>query len=331
MRHVFGGFGVIAALILLAVSAAMNWQFGYSLGKTQFDSHILGAASIAADCMKALMPFFIFAAIRDRNWSQALGGSALWAVCILYAMSSAIGFASINRSDTTTTRAVYAAKYEDLRSELGRITQERSWLAKHRSAAAVQSEIEAIKQNLRWTTSKGCTDATLEESRELCTNYHKLNSELAAARQDDVLKQRAAEVRSRLAPLQSGPGISVADPQADIEHQRNERLIAYASKTNCLPELSRYRFRQVTRQVATLSDAMCSPYYRIRPVIVARFVRQELEKAAQGSQAKYTHINIQVSPYRPGSQVSQRPWNYPPRFRPGEKDKRLHQLFESYL
>ncbi len=216
MRHVFGGFGVIAALILLAVSAAMNWQFGYSLGKTQFDSHILGAASIAADCMKALMPFFIFAAIRERNWSQALGGSALWAVCILYAMSSAIGFASTNRSDTTTTRAVYAAKYEDLRSELGRITQERSWLAKHRSAAAVQSEIAAIKQNLRWTTSKGCTDATLEESRELCTNYHKLNSELAAARQDDVLKQRAAEVRSRLAPLQSGPGISVADPQADI-------------------------------------------------------------------------------------------------------------------
>ena len=87
MRHVFGVVGCIAALILLCVSAAMNWQFGFSLGKTEFDSHIFGAASVAADGMKALMPFFIFAAWRNRNWSQALGGTALWAVCILYALT----------------------------------------------------------------------------------------------------------------------------------------------------------------------------------------------------------------------------------------------------
>ena len=87
MRHVFGVFGCIAALILLGVSAAMNWQFGHSLGKTPFDAHVFGAASVAADCMKALMPFFIFGAIRNRNWSQALGGAALWSVCIVFALT----------------------------------------------------------------------------------------------------------------------------------------------------------------------------------------------------------------------------------------------------
>ncbi len=50
----------------------MNWQFGYGLGRSEFDGQLLGAASAAADCFKALVPFFLFAAIRNRMWSQAL-------------------------------------------------------------------------------------------------------------------------------------------------------------------------------------------------------------------------------------------------------------------
>ena len=102
--------GVVAALVLLSVSAAMNWQFGYSLGKTQFDSNIFGAASIAASSMKALMPFFIFSAWRQRNYPQALGATALWAVCIIYAMTSALGFAALNRSDTSGARTIQHEK-----------------------------------------------------------------------------------------------------------------------------------------------------------------------------------------------------------------------------
>ena len=71
-RHVLGVLGVIAAGVLLAVSAMMNYRFGYSLGKTPSDGHIYGLASAAADCFKALVPFFFFAAWRNRMWSQAL-------------------------------------------------------------------------------------------------------------------------------------------------------------------------------------------------------------------------------------------------------------------
>ena len=70
-RHALGVLGVIAAGILLVVSAAMNYRFGFSLGKTEMDGQIYGAASAAADCFKALIPFFLFAAIRNRMWSQA--------------------------------------------------------------------------------------------------------------------------------------------------------------------------------------------------------------------------------------------------------------------
>src|SRR5688572_27947563 len=198
MRHVFGVFGCIAALILLGVSAAMNWQFGHSLGKTPFDAHVFGAASVAADCMKALMPFFIFGAIRNRNWSQALGGTALWAVCIVYALTSALGFAALNRSDTTGTRSLQAANYEDMRGQLAQIAQQQSWLEKHRAAGMVEAEIEGAKQNVRWTSSAGCTNATVTLSREFCESYHRLQAELAAAKKDEALQKRADEVRARL-------------------------------------------------------------------------------------------------------------------------------------
>lgn len=214
MRHVFGVLGVIAATILLCVSAAMNWQFGFSLGKTPFDSHIFGAASIAADGMKALMPFFIFAAFRNRNWSQALGGSALWAVCIIYAMTSALGFSALNRSDTSGTRAAHVAQYKDLRAEMDHIKQQQAELKKHRPVGTVAAEIEALKQDFRWTRSRQCSDATLDDSRELCTKFYMLKSELAAAKKDEVLGQSKAKVQQKLAAMEGGGGVKEADPQA---------------------------------------------------------------------------------------------------------------------
>lgn len=216
MRHIFGVFGCIASLILLCVSAAMNWQYGYSLGETEFNAHVLGAASIAADCMKALLPFFIFAAWRNRSWSQALGGTALWAVCILYALTSAIGFASTNRSDTTGARAMQAERYEDLRAQLGRVTDQQKWLEKHRSVGMIEAESEAAKQNYRWTSSEGCTNATVTPSRDFCENYHKLQAELAAAKKDDALQKQADVIRGRLGEMNGRAAAKAADPQASI-------------------------------------------------------------------------------------------------------------------
>ncbi len=113
MRHVFGVAGVTAAGVLLIVSAAMNWRFGYTLGKSEFESQLYGAASAAADCFKALLPFFIFAALRNRTYSQALGGALLFAVCFSYSLTSSLGFAALNRADTTGSRVLKAETHQD--------------------------------------------------------------------------------------------------------------------------------------------------------------------------------------------------------------------------
>ena len=113
MRHLLGALGVLAAGVLLAVSAALNWSFGYSLGATEFDGMILGAASVAADCFKALMPFFFFAAYRNRMWSQMAAAAVLWVVVAGYSTTSAIGQVAKDRADSGQQRTAMAGWQPD--------------------------------------------------------------------------------------------------------------------------------------------------------------------------------------------------------------------------
>src|SRR6185436_5263060 len=139
MRHALGVLGVLAAGVLLAVSCAMNWRFGFSLGRTELDGQIYGAASAAADCLKALVPFFFFAAVRNKVWSQAV--------------ASALGHAALNRFDSTGHRAQEAQTYKDLRTDLKRAEEEAGWIPQHRPYLAVQSDIDGLKMQKAWKWS----------------------------------------------------------------------------------------------------------------------------------------------------------------------------------
>ncbi len=157
MRHALGILGVLAAGILLAVSAAMNWRFGFSLGRTEFDGQIYGAASAAADCLKALVPFFFFAAIRNRMWSQAAASAVVWVVVTAYSLTSALGHAALNRFDSAGQRTVVAQSYKDMRKDLTRAQDQLGRIPQSRPAAAVQADIDNAKNQRPWGWTKGCT------------------------------------------------------------------------------------------------------------------------------------------------------------------------------
>lgn len=216
MRHVLGITGVGAAAVLLIVSAAMNWQFGYNLGRSEFESHLYGVASAAADCFKALLPFFIIAAIRSKTYSQALGGILLFALCFTYSLSNSLGFGALNRADTTGSRVIQAQTHQDLRAELERSRKTLNSLPEHRPAGTVMGEIEAVKQNPRWSTTKNCTDATITESRAYCEGYFRLQAEFAAAEQAERLDARIVELRGKLGGLEAGAAAKAADPQSQV-------------------------------------------------------------------------------------------------------------------
>lgn len=216
MRHALGVIGVLAAGVLLAVSAAMNWRFGYSLGKTEFDGLIYGAASAAADCMKALVPFFFFAAWRNRMLSQAAASAVVWLVVTAYSLTSALGHAALNRMDTAGHRAVEAQAYKDLRSDLQRAKEQLSWIPQHRPAATVQVEMDSLKNAREWSFTKGCTNVTGPQGRKFCEGYNALSAEFASAEQAGVLEARIAEVQSKLGHVDAGSVMAEADPQAAV-------------------------------------------------------------------------------------------------------------------
>ncbi|HXW22228.1 MAG TPA: hypothetical protein VEK14_04910 [Rhodomicrobium sp.] len=216
MRHVLGIAGVTAAAVLLLVSAAMNWRFGYTLGKSEFESQLYGGASAAADCFKALLPFFIFAALRNRSYSQALGGALLFAVCFSYSLSSSLGFAALNRADITGLRVLKVETHADLRADLERSREELKTLPTHRPAGTVNGEIDAFKQNGRWLSSAGCADATAAKSMSYCEGFFKLKAELAIAEQADKLETKIAQLSTQLSQLDSAAAAKATDPQSQM-------------------------------------------------------------------------------------------------------------------
>lgn len=216
IRHALGVFGIMAAGVLLAVSAAMNWRFGYSLGRTEFDGFIYGSASVAADCLKALIPFFFFAAIKSRMWSQAAAAAVVGVVVTAYSLTSALGHAALNRFDTTGARAVEAQAYKDLRGDLKRAQDQLSWIPQHRPAATVHGEIEALKSQRAWSATNGCTDATRPQSRTFCQQYHGLTAEMASGQQAQTLESRIADIQGKLGKTDAMTAMGEADPQATV-------------------------------------------------------------------------------------------------------------------
>ncbi|MBS0242827.1 MAG: hypothetical protein JSS20_11675, partial [Proteobacteria bacterium] len=216
MRHVLGVLGVVAAAVLLAVSAAMNWRFGYSLGKTELDGVIYGAASAAADCFKALVPFFFFAAIRNRMWSQAAASAVVWVVVLAYSLTSALGHAALNRMDTTGQRAAQAQSYKDLRVDLKHAEDQLSWIPQHRPAQTVQADLDGLKTQRLWSLTASCTDIKGKQGREFCQQVHSLEAERASAEQADVLGKQIAVIKGKIENANGATVMSEADPQAAV-------------------------------------------------------------------------------------------------------------------
>jgi hypothetical protein len=216
MRHLLGLLGVLAAGVLLAVSCAMNYRFGFSLGRSEFDGQIYGAASAAADCMKALVPFFFFAALRNRMWSQALASAMVWVVVTAYSLTSALGHAALNRLDTAGHRAASVQNYKDHRADLSRAEEQLSWIPQHRPAQTVQADIDQAKNEKAWAFTSGCTSVTGNKGRSFCQKYHALTAELASAEQSIALEARIADIKAKLGQSATVTVMSEADPQAAV-------------------------------------------------------------------------------------------------------------------
>ena len=216
MRHVLGIAGVTAAAVLLIVSAAMNWRFGYTLGKSDFESQLYGAASAAADCFKALLPFFIFAALRNRSYSQALGGTLLFCVCFSYSLTSSLGFAALNRADTGVRARSRPRHIRICASSWTVRMKSLKVLPPHRPTERSRARSTPIGRTQRWIASEECANATITKSMSYCEGFFKLKAEKAVAEQADMLDAKVTTLRAKLGAPRSEAARRGSIRKADV-------------------------------------------------------------------------------------------------------------------
>ncbi|MTD94370.1 hypothetical protein GIW81_08490 [Hyphomicrobium sp. xq] len=216
MRAILSALGIVAAIIMLAVSAAMNYLFLSSLGKTTLEGQVLGAASAAADLLKALLPFFIAWSWRSRRMVAAAAGAAVFAFFAGFSLLSAVGFAADNRGVITETRAALSDTFERARRELHDAESRLAALPAHRPPSVVGAEMERHKQNRRWAATQECTNATESQSRDFCAAYFTLQAELATGSEAERIANASAALKNEISRLQRAGAGQERDPQVSL-------------------------------------------------------------------------------------------------------------------
>jgi hypothetical protein len=95
----------VAALALAGVGVTMNALYAHSLGATETAGHVFLALGLAADLVALLLPSVAAGLWQARLRVTAAAGWAVWAVTFVFALSASVGFASLNISDVTASRA----------------------------------------------------------------------------------------------------------------------------------------------------------------------------------------------------------------------------------
>ena len=206
--------GLIAAAVLIAASATMNYVFVSSLGKTPFEGTVLGSVSVAVDVMKALLAVFVTKALRDGHQSFAVIGGCAFLLFSLGSFLAATGFTSVNRGAVTDERKTAASVLSELEQDLADARQRRVGLGQHRASPVLLELMASQRIDARWRASAECAAPTLSSHRELCGQMAALKVELATAEEAARLEAVITGLRGRINSLRrSGSGAAI-DPQA---------------------------------------------------------------------------------------------------------------------
>lgn len=216
MRLVLAGVGLVAALVFMAASAGMNWVFLKSLGKSELEGQIFGAFSVALDVTKSLLPVFIGWAVIAKKRVYAVLASGIFTLLFLFSLGSAIGFTALNRGAVVGGKDVIAARFAVASRDIGKVEAELAGLSHARPQSAIAEALRGLEQDRKWSTSKGCTEATASDSRTFCEGYFSAKSELATATERLRLDARLTALRSEIAALQEAGAGQDNDPQASM-------------------------------------------------------------------------------------------------------------------
>ncbi len=210
--------GVIVTLGLVGVSLMMNFRFGQSLGKTEWDGLVYGIASACADGFKVILPFAIMSAWTSKRRFASAAGAVLWMIITAYSMTSSLGHSAVNRAETSGTKRHQVATYQDLRRAMELKLQEREKLPAFRAQGALETEVRTQQRHWSFEQTSSCTEA-IGRHRSFCDTYAKLTAELATAKRAAGLDREILELREQISAAAEKGSSGEADAQAAILKQ----------------------------------------------------------------------------------------------------------------
>lgn len=216
MRVVMVIVGFAAALVFITASATMNYLFASSLGKTAFEGLILGAVSVAADIIKALLPVLIMRAATAQRYVFVAVGTAMFVFFSTFSMLAALGFAASNRGEVTGMKVGLNSRHAEVAQQLQSIDARIKLLGSYRPASMIEELLAAARNDRRWLASTSCTNPTSPSARGFCEGYFSLRAELGGSEEGKKLEVQADALRQELATLKSRGAGSEPDPQVRI-------------------------------------------------------------------------------------------------------------------
>lgn len=159
---------------LVSVSAfAMNAKYSMSLGSDDFERVLMLAVSLGIDTFKFFGLTFIAAAAVKRKWLKAAAAMFVWSICVLYATTAAMGFATMTRSHVVAANDYRAEKINHVKEAFERARD------KYKTA---NEELQTMKGNERYKSTAGCTvpeERMRTASRYFCTDFKTKKDEVA--------------------------------------------------------------------------------------------------------------------------------------------------------
>ncbi|MEQ1651125.1 MAG: hypothetical protein ABL897_01405, partial [Hyphomicrobium sp.] len=182
LMKILTGAAIIAAVMLIAASAAMNYLFTSAFGRTPIESAVLGAISFGVDVLRAILAVFIGHAAGQRRWGFVIVASFAFTLFSALSLLAAFGFSVSNRTALSGGQELLNDKVAALELSIVDVRTKLKSLPQHRSAVIVEDALVALATDPRWPASRKCTGIT-PATREFCAGHARLRAERVVAQE----------------------------------------------------------------------------------------------------------------------------------------------------
>lgn len=192
--------------LFTGIAAAMTFSFGFSLGgDSVLASWLIGTGLAAVTVLVSILLNFVDIAWRAESRPVAMGLLGFWIVCVAVEYFSHVGFTVGHRTSDVQKASMQNAAYagnvdivKDINARVTRLRAKHDWQKSYQTPDAYEAQITGMQGDLIFKRTKGCTNATLDDSRAFCARLASLKAEQAIAADRAIVAIEIADAEKQL-------------------------------------------------------------------------------------------------------------------------------------